>query len=171
MKDKQLLKNLLLYFGLAIMVSGSIFIQNLDNLDEIWVFNFAKCIADGLLPYRDFSIIITPLFPMVCAGFLKIFGNELLVLRVLECLETAAVLFTMYKIMERLKINKGITLCFIIGIFYIYSEMFCFDYNWTVLLIELIVLYVELKYKDKELEFNFKKEFSLGLLARSSSTL
>lgn len=113
MKDKKLLKNIFLYLGLAIMVSGSIFIQNLDNLDEIWVFNFAKCIADGLLPYRDFSIIITPLFPMVCAGFLKIFGNELLVLRILECLETAAILFTMYKIMERLKINKGIALLFV----------------------------------------------------------
>ncbi len=111
MKDKKWLKDILIYLGLAVIVSGNVLNQPLGNLDEAWVYNFARCISEGLLPYKDISMIITPLFPMICAGFLKIFGNELLTMRILECFETAAILFMIYKIMQRLKINEGIALC------------------------------------------------------------
>ena len=76
MKEK--LKNIGLFLGLVIIVSGNVFIQELANLDEMWVYNFARCILDGLLPYKDFSIIITPLFPIISAIFLKIFGKRIL---------------------------------------------------------------------------------------------
>lgn len=49
--------------------------------------------------------------------------------------------------------------------FFTYSEMFCLDYNWAALLIELIILYFELKNKDERLNYNFKKDFLLGILA------
>lgn len=47
-----------------------------------------------------------------------------------------------------------------------YNSAFCFDYNWAVLLITLIVLYIELKEYEKDLSFNLKKD----LLLRSLST-
>lgn len=59
-------------------------------------------------------MIITPLFPYIGALILKIFGDELIVLRVFECLEIAGVFFLVYKIMLKLKINKGISLIFVI---------------------------------------------------------
>lgn len=110
MKNKQLLKNILIYLGLTLMVSGYIFPQYLDSLDEIWIYNFARGIANGLLPYKDISMIVSPLFPMICALFLKIFGNEMIVLRAIEVLVTASILFTLYQIMKRLNTNKGIAL-------------------------------------------------------------
>lgn len=110
MKNKPLIKDILIYLGLATMVSGFIFTQRLDSLDEIWIYNFARGIANGLLPYKDISMIISPLLPMICAVFLKIFGNEMIVLRGVEVLVTAAILFTIYKIMIKLNINKGISL-------------------------------------------------------------
>ncbi len=37
------------------------------------------------------------------------------------------------------------------------------------LLIELIIIYVELKDKNEKLEYNFKRDFGLGILARISN--
>ena len=105
---KKQLKNIALFASLVIIVSGNVFIQELANLDEMWVYNFARCMLNGLLPYKEFSIIITPLFPMISSIFLKIFGDEMIVLRFAEVLEIATILFMSYKILEEIKVNKGI---------------------------------------------------------------
>lgn len=166
-KDKLLLKNILIYVGLILLVSGQIFIREFDNLDEIWGFNFARCISEGLLPYKDFSIILTPLLPMISGIFLKIFGTELIVFRFLECFEVATILFVIYKILIKLKINKGISLIMTLVIYFAYSDIFTFDYNWAVLLITLLTVYMELKFLKEE--FSFKRDFILGMLVRFSN--
>ena len=112
MKNKQVLKNILIILGFAVIAGGNVFVQQFSNLDEIWIFNFGRCIINGLIPYRDFNIIIPPLFPYICGLFLKIFGNEMIVLRFAETLEIALILFMTFKILERLKVNKGISLLF-----------------------------------------------------------
>lgn len=165
MKNKAVLKNILLYLGFFVLVSGYVFVQELNNLDEIWLYNFSRVLADGMTLYKDISLILTPLFPCICALFLKIFGNELITLRILECLQVAAILFVIYQIMLRLKINKGMSLIFIIGMYYTYLNMFCLDYNWSALLIQLIILYIELSNRDEGLKYNLKRELLLGILA------
>ncbi len=110
MKKSSVAKNVILFIGLMIIVSADVFVQKLTSLDEMWIFNFARCICNGLLPYKDFSIIITPLFPMICAIFLKIFGDEMLVLRFLEVTQSAAILFMIFKVLRRLNVNKGVSL-------------------------------------------------------------
>lgn len=91
----------------------------------------------------------------------------MLVLKIIETLGAAAILFVMYKIMSRLKINNGVAIISIFAINYACKEMLGFDYNWAVLLIQLILLYIDLKPKE---EFNLKKEIILGLLARNNNT-
>ena len=108
-------------------------------------------------------MVLTPLFPMACSVFLKLFGNEMIVLRVLEVLNSAIILFMVYKILVELKVNKGVSLIWIFGIYSLYSGVFAFDYNWAVLLVQLIVLYLELKFRDKPI--NLKRELGLGVLA------
>ena len=73
----------------------------------------------------------------------------------------------MYKIMCRLKINKGVAIISIFAINYAYKEMLGFDYNWAVLLIQLLLLYIDLKPKE---EIKQKNELILGILARSNNT-
>ncbi len=107
---KSVIKNCLIVLGFIIIASGDVFIQELSNLDEVWIYNFARCIHDGLLPYKEFSMIITPLFPMICSVFLHIFGNEMVVLRFLEVVEIAVILFMIYKVLTRLKLNKYLSL-------------------------------------------------------------
>lgn len=168
LKYKVIVKNVLFYLALVFFASGYVLVQDLANLDEIWVYNFGRCIADGLLPYKDISMVITPLFPMIGAIFLKVFGNELFVFRILECFQIAAILFMFYKIMRRLKMNKGFSLIAVFSLFVGYShlEIFCFDYNWAVLLLELIVVYYELKNVNTPLERNTLKDITFGILAR-----
>lgn len=54
-----------------------------ENYDEYWNFTFAKNVADGLLPYRDFNMLQTPLSCFLSGGILALFGKELIVLRLL----------------------------------------------------------------------------------------
>lgn len=52
---------------------------------------------------------------------------------------------------------------------YLYNasiEILCFDYNWTVLLIELVILYfADLTPKGNALKFNLEKDLGFGILA------
>lgn len=124
MKNRKILKNIILFIGFMLIASGNAFVQAFSNLDEIWIYNFARCIVDGLLPYRDFSIIITPLFPMISAIFLKIFGNEMVVLRGIEVIEIAAILFMTFKVLKRLNVNKGVALILVLrNVLYVFNSI------------------------------------------------
>ena len=68
------------------------------------------------MPYKDISMIMTPLFSYFGAAFLKIFGDEIIVMRILEILMTSLILFTTYKILVKLKINNGVSLVLIFRI-------------------------------------------------------
>lgn len=163
-------KKIFILLGFIIIIAGNVFVQEFSNLDEIWIYNFGRCILDGLLPYRDFNIIITPLFPYISALFLRIFGNEMIVLRFVEVIQITSILFFIYKILERLRINNSISLILTLSIYYIYAEIFCFDYNWAVLLVTLIVIFIELKSVENILELDFKKDLCLGILVRNVNT-
>jgi hypothetical protein len=53
-------------FGIAILLFlATVLPRNLANLDEIWNFNFARNIANGLIPYKDFNMLQTPLLPFI----------------------------------------------------------------------------------------------------------
>ncbi len=53
-------------FGIAILLFlATVLPRNLADLDEIWNFNFARNIANGLIPYKDFNMLQTPLLPFI----------------------------------------------------------------------------------------------------------
>ena len=53
-------------FGIAILLFlATVLPRNLANLDEILNFNFARNIANGLIPYKDFNMLQTPLLPFI----------------------------------------------------------------------------------------------------------
>ena len=71
---KILKKEYLILILVFITIFSIIIITPLGDLDELWNYNFAKQIAEGNLPYKDFSIIVTPLASFVSAIFLKLLG-------------------------------------------------------------------------------------------------
>ena len=65
MKNKAIIKNVGLFLVILFFIASNILIKNVDNLDEMWNFNFARCMANGLIPYKDFNIILGPFLPMI----------------------------------------------------------------------------------------------------------
>ena len=82
-KIKAISKDFILFIFIAVMVFSIIAINPISNLDEIWNYNTARAITQNLIPYKDISMITTPLLPMITALFLKLIANEVIVSRVL----------------------------------------------------------------------------------------
>ncbi|MGC8916476.1 MAG: glycosyltransferase family 39 protein [Thermoanaerobaculum sp.] len=73
---------------------GAFFLQTwfagVNRADEVWFFVLAKKTAEGAVPYRDFSFNVLPGSLYLAAGFLRVFGAELVVLKGLMALVAAA---------------------------------------------------------------------------------
>ena len=146
---------------MILLFSATVLPRNLANLDEIWNFNFARNIANGLIPYNDFNMLQTPLLSFILGGIFKIFGQELFVMRIVSIILGAGIIFVAFKILKELKLNtkwsilsSGLLFLFIISDFYI-------DYNYAILFITLLLIYIELKYKNYGIRYNLL----IGLLA------
>lgn len=86
-------KEFLLIAFIFIAVFSMIIIKPISNLDEIWNYNTARAISEGLTPYKDISMITTPFLPMITAIFLKIIANEVIVSRILASILWTGILF------------------------------------------------------------------------------
>ena len=111
-----------------------------------------------------------PLVPALCAMFLNLLGNELMIMRIIAILLCTIILFITYKILELLKVNKWLNYAFLIFLIYILKDHFRIDYNFFVLFNVLWIIYIELKsIREKktkeELLTSSKKDIVLGILA------
>lgn len=164
-------KNILLILFIFIAVFSIIIVKPLSNLDEIWNYNMANALTYGLIPYKDVSMVVTPLLPMLTAIILKIFANELIVSRILATILWTGILFTIYKIFLILIKEKNISLILTALTGILCRNIYCIDYNVAVLFIALIILYLELKNIDKLnknsdfFKYNKKYELLIGILA------
>lgn len=160
-------KNILMFIFIFIAVFSIIIIKPISNLDEIWNYNTARVISEGLIPYKDISMITTPLLPMVTAIFLKLIANEVIVSRILAALLWTGILFTIYKIFTLLikEENTSLIITTLIGI--LCRDIYCIDYNIVVLFISLVILYQELKDIKNISGYNKKKDFALRNISRT----
>lgn len=165
----------LLFFALIFIVILSVVLLNpLNNLDELWNYNFARNIADGLVPYKDFNMLQMPLLPIICGIILKLTFNELIIMRILASLLCSVIIYITYKLFNILNIKKEISIILSFGIIALFTEVFCIDYNYATLLIVLLIIYKEIKtYKKDNVFFktNWKSELFLGILAGLTVTL
>ena len=160
MKRKINIKEIIIFIIFLLFISSQILPRPVDNLDEIWNFNFARCISIGLTPYKDFNLILGPLLPFMCSVFLKIFGQEMIVMRFLALILDSIILFTVYKIMNELKIKDYFKYIILIILATIMKSYFTIDYNWMTLFLVLIIMYLEIKSED-----NWKSNLCIGILA------
>ena len=131
------------------------------NLDELWNYNIARCIKNGLIPYKDISMITTPLFPTIVAICLKIFGDNLFVFRIIGAVLFTLILIFTYKIFYELLKKQSIAIIFTGVICFVFFQYFMVDYNFFVLLISLIIEYLELKiYCGEQKRHTNKKDTS-----------
>ena len=167
---KKIKKECFIIVILLLILTAIIMVKPLNDLDEIWNYNFARNIVDGNMPYKDFNMIQMPLVPALCAIFLNLLGNELMIMRIIAILLCTIILFITYKILELLKVNKWLNYAFLIFLIYILKDHFRIDYNFFVLFNVLWIIYIELKsVREKktkeELLTSSKKDIVLGILA------
>ena len=127
---KKIKKECFIILILLLILTSIIIIKPLNDLDEIWNYNFARNIVDGNMPYKDFNMIQMPFVPILCAMFLSVLGNELIVMRIVAILLCTIILFITYKILELLKVNKLLNYASLIFLIYILKDHFRIDYNF-----------------------------------------
>ena len=162
---KQLFEDIIIFITFFISIMSIILPKYIGDLDEIWNYNFANCISKGLIPYKDFNMVITPFLSLFEGIVLKIFPNELIIMRILAIILSSSILFIFYKILVSLKINKNLSIIVVFAIEYLLKEYFCIDYNFFVLFLSLLIILFEIKKINSEP----KDEINLliGILARN----
>ena len=171
---KERLSNILLYLLIFIVMLSIILLKPAGDLDELWNYNFARNICNGLIPYRDFNMIITPLLSIICGIILKITFNELVVMRILASILCSLIFYMIYRLFRILNIKKEISIIFLFLIGYLFKDVLCIDYNYASLLVTLIIIYNEIKVYKQSNEFiqvNIRQDIFLGILAGLAITL
>ena len=134
------------------------------DLDEVWNYNTANAFAMGLIPYKQVSMITTPLLPMINSIFLKVVFNGIMTYRVLMGIVFALIVLFIYLIIKELSNKKLLSyICaFFIGTLLI--KKFLLDYNYLFLLISLVIAFLEIRDIKKNENFNFNHNLCVGLL-------
>ena len=134
------------------------------DLDEVWNYNTANAFAMGLIPYKQVSMITTPLLPMINSIFLKIVFNGIITYRVVMGIIFALIVLFIYLIIRELSSKKLLSyICaFFIGTLLI--KKFLLDYNYLFLLISLVIAFLEIRDIKKNENFNFNHNLCVGFL-------
>lgn len=138
---KNILKIVLFIVLVIIATIYPFYLTNLYSYDEIWNFGFAKNILDGLIPYKDFNLIVPPIFPYLTSVILGIFGKKLIVYYVFIATIVTTITFLASK-----KIGLNSILIYI-GLL-IYSSNGYNTFSLLLLFILLIIIEKKIKHQD-----------------------
>ena len=144
---KKLFKNILIFLLIYILCFlYSFFISTVYN-DEIWNYGFSYNIASGLIPYRDFNMVVTPLYSLIGSLFIKVIGGYLFSFHLFNSIILASIIYISYK---KLRCKSFILIPFI----------FLNSYPGYNILSVLIILVI-INFIDKEIKY---KDYIIGLL-------
>lgn len=128
---------------LLMAVSLGVFRQ-LGNVDEIWNYNFGNNMASGLVPYRDFNLLQTPLFAAIHGLVLALFGKELLVTRMLGALLFAGICQILYMAGGRMGAKGLLRWLIPAGFLFLFKYNVFFEYSCLILFCMLCSIYIDM---------------------------
>ena len=109
---------------------------NRISLDEIWNFGFAHNIYKSLIPYKDFNMVITPLFPIIMSIPFFIFGSSMLIFHI----EWAIILTLIFYLLHNYLKEKS----YLFILFMIFPLPISFpSYNMFLFLLFLLIIKLE----------------------------
>ncbi len=142
LKKKDILILIIIFIYTGILITYS----NADN-DLIWNYGFSYNFANHLLMYKDYNMVITPLYPFLGGILMRILGNNFLIFNLYNTILSTILYYYLYKKYPHTFIPSIIMISFILRP----------SYNFLVLFLVLILLNI------KE-EKDFFIGFILGLL-------
>lgn len=134
-------KDILIYILFFILITIISSIKQID-MDGIWGYGFSYNIASGLVPYKDFNMIIGPLYSLVFSLPIKLFGNYLLLFTIGHSLIYASVIFLLYK-------KIGMNIIFLLMLFFMIQTPIGYN-TFCSFLVIIILLLESSKFKYKE---------------------
>jgi len=136
-------KGLLIFISIFLLIFCINYFVIPVSTDEIWTYGFSRNIADGLLPYRDYNMVIFPFQSFFNAFFMLIFGNSLLSWHLVNAFLYSIVL---YLVIDKIGFKKGLFLILVMISFevYFYNIFLC-------MCLVLILLLNDSKIKLKDL--------------------
>lgn len=153
---KKLLKILFYLFVIVVTVIYTYKIRVIVD-DEFFNYGFAKNILDGLIPYKDFNMIIPPLFAYITALVLKMFGQSLLVYHIF----TALIIFGISYLSSK-KIGKGAVSIYFFLLIYPYT-----GYN----MFSLFLFFILLTLKEDDKKTFYLEPIIISLMILTKHTL
>ena len=114
-----------------------LFLQPL-YLDEVWTYGFSHSIYEGLVPYVDFNMVITPFYPFFLSLFFHLFGSSMLVLHVVNAFLLTFLFFILYQLLRNKSYIFLLLLCYPLSIAFP-------NYNLFLLVLFVLLLYLEKK--------------------------
>ena len=137
------MKKYIKYILVFILVYLILILFGSNNTDNIWNYGMAHAIRMGELPYKDFNLISTPLFPYLMS--LGLFVYDSYGIYLLEQTILVTILFYyIYKLID----NKTYILFSIAATSFFY---FLFpSYNFLSLLLIVIIIYLDIKKKSND---------------------
>ena len=110
--------------------------------DEVWAYGFGYNIAKGLIPYRDFNMIITPLYPIIASIFIRIFGEYIFSIHIFNAITFILIIWLLYKLIG----NKTIIIIPLL------LSFFWPTYNNFLVFLFILLIYIKGKEQNKEIE-------------------
>lgn len=156
MKNK-IFKIAILTILVALTVSYTYYFRPLVD-DELYNYGFSYNIINSLIPYKDFNMIIPPLFNYLLASLLLIFGSKLIIYHIILSLMIVSISYICYK-------KIGIKAIGIYLLLLIYPYV---GYNIFALLLLFILFYLN----DKKINnIDIVEAIIIGMLCLTKQTL
>ena len=104
---------LLIIFVLLFIYNYLLCFYSISNNDLIWNYGFCYNFAKGLSMYRDYSMVITPLYPTIFGTIMNLLGNNTIIFYLSNALVPTIILFIIYKYYKKAFIETMLLLTFV----------------------------------------------------------
>lgn len=158
---KKISKFLLIFF--IILIFNLIFSP--INGDEVWNYGFANNLYQGLIPYKDFNMVLTPFYPFLMSIPFYVFGSNMLIFHI-----TNALLITgCFILLDKDYKDK----MWIILLFCFFPINYSFPtYNMFLYVLLCTILFLENNYvKDENIFIHYIIGFILGITFLTKQTV
>lgn len=134
------------------------------TMDYIWNYGFSAKIYEGLMPYRDFNLLQTPLSFYVTALLFNLLGNYFISYAIIGGFFIALTFYLFYRAILLITDNQPISInTSLLTLIYAISALALYNYNTLSIIIILSVIMLEYKSRHSTIN-NIAVGFLLGLL-------
>ena len=108
-----------------------LYMNSFYPITEGWFSEYANLIRDGMIPYRDFPLLLPPLYPLTIAAFQSVFGEGLFALHVLGMFITVGIGLALFCLLRGIFNDTASAFAALIGTIYYQSGVAFLGYDFT----------------------------------------